>query len=423
MTRSCSRNRVLMVAFHVPPFGSSSGVQRTLRFIQYLPQYGWDPVLLAPNPRVYRERSDDLLNQIPAATPVYRAFALDAAKHLAFRGRYLHWMCFPDRFATWLAGAIPAGMMLIKRYRPAAIWTTYPVATAHVIGYALARLSGLPWVADFRDPMLYEAWPEEPFARRAAAWAERLTVCRCARAVVVTESALQLYRERYANLPSERFTMIANGYDETAFEGIASAGPSVNEPLLLLHAGLLEPVDRDPADLFEAIAALKRNRLISSDSLRVILRASGFDDRYGAQINALQIDDIVSLAPALPYKQALAEMAAASGLILLQGPTCNRQIPAKLYEYMRAGPPIFAITDAAGDTFRLLQSMGVVDIAQFGSRESIATELARFVTAIPNGSAARVPLSTMHRYDRRTLTAELARVFDQCTSARNVPVQ
>src|SRR5437870_1683718 len=82
---------------------------------------------------------------------------------------------------------------------PAAIWTTYPVATAHVIGYALARLSGLPWVADFRDPMLYEAWPEEPFARRAAAWAERLTVCRCARAVVVTESALQLYRERYAN--------------------------------------------------------------------------------------------------------------------------------------------------------------------------------------------------------------------------------
>jgi hypothetical protein len=79
--------RVLMIAYHFPPLAGSSGIQRSLRFVQQLPQFGWQPLVLTAHERAYEHVSDDLLEQIPSGTVVRRAFALDAARHLGWRGR------------------------------------------------------------------------------------------------------------------------------------------------------------------------------------------------------------------------------------------------------------------------------------------------------------------------------------------------
>src|SRR5215470_2462779 len=130
-------NRVLMIAYHFPPLRGSSGIQRTLRFVQYLPERGWQPYVLAPHARAYGAVGDDLMQELPSGLVVERAFALDAARHLAIRGRYLGGLAIPDRYVYWVLGAVPAGLGLIRRYRPKVLWSTYPIATAHLIGYLL----------------------------------------------------------------------------------------------------------------------------------------------------------------------------------------------------------------------------------------------------------------------------------------------
>src|SRR6185437_16439740 len=152
-------HRGLMVAYHFPPLAGSSGIQRTLRFVQQLPEFGWEPVVLTTTIRAYERTSTDLDTEVPGDIVVERAFALDARRQLSIAGRYPAWLARPDRWMTWRFAGVHAGMRLIRRLRPEAIWSTYPIATAHMIGASLARRSGLPWIADFRDPMAQEGYP------------------------------------------------------------------------------------------------------------------------------------------------------------------------------------------------------------------------------------------------------------------------
>jgi len=149
--------RVLMVAFHFPPLAGSSGIQRTLRFVQHLPAFGWQPLVLSAHPRVYEQTSGDLMGEIPDGTIVRRAFALDTARHLSLMGRYAGWMSRPDRWVSWKLGGVIDGIRMIKEYKVDVIWSTYPIATAHIIGAVLHRKSGIPWIADFRDLWIGES--------------------------------------------------------------------------------------------------------------------------------------------------------------------------------------------------------------------------------------------------------------------------
>ena len=102
--------RVLMIAFQFPPFAMSSGVQRTLRFVQHLPAHGWSPIVLSAHPRAYSAVSADLLKEVPPDTVVERAFALDAARHLSIAGRYPGFLARPDRWRSWAAGRRTRGI-------------------------------------------------------------------------------------------------------------------------------------------------------------------------------------------------------------------------------------------------------------------------------------------------------------------------
>lgn len=406
------KRNVLMVAFHFPPFKGSSGIQRTLRFAQYLPDFGWSPLLLVPHPRAYSRCAPESTAEIPANLPVRRAFAMNTAKHLAFRGAYPGWLALPDRFNTWLLGAVPAGLSLIRKHRPKVIWTTYPVATALLIGYVLHKLSGLPWIADFRDPMLYEAWPEDPRQRRANSWVERLTVLNATRVVCVTPSAVELYRARFGKEHGNKVVLIPNGYDERSFAGITRTATGHRGVVKLVHSGLLEPADRDPTALFQALQTLKADGSISAERLQVVLRGSGFDERYRIQLEAFGMTDIVALEPLVSYREALQEMVDADGLLLFQGPTCNRQIPAKAYEYIRAGSPILSISDPAGDTAKLMMRVPQCISAGFGDPDRIAAALKTLLRARQASGSVNGDRAVGAGYERRALTGDLARLLD-----------
>ncbi|PWF47662.1 glycosyltransferase [Massilia glaciei] len=406
--------RVLMIAFHYPPMRGGSGIQRTLTFARGLPRHGWEPLVLSVNPRAYLATGDDQLAE--GGCTVQRSFSLDAGRDLAVRGRYPGLLALPDRWSSWWLSAVPAALRMIRRHRPSAIWSTYPIATAHLVGLSVQRMSGLPWVADQRDPMIEDGYPADPRTRRLHCWIESRAVARGAAVVCTTPGALAACRARFPAAPEARFELIENGYNEDSFAP-APQQARAGAPFTLLHSGLVYPSERDPGALFCALATLRDAGRIAPGTLRVLLRASGHDEVLMPMIARHRLGGIVELGGALPYREALAEMQAADGLLLLQAANCNAQIPAKLYEYLRARRPILALTDAAGDTAGKLRACGIDTIAALDSANAIAPALLLFMRLAGGGAAPVASAAIVAAQSRAARTAELAQLFDRITVA------
>ncbi len=374
-------NAALMVAYHFPPLAGSSGIQRTLRFVQHLPAMGWQPIVLSADERAYERCSMDLLQEIPPGTPVCRAFALDTARHLAVRGRYLSALARPDRWISWRFDGIRQGLRLIKHHHIRVIWSTYPIATAHVIGAALHRRTGLPWVADFRDPMAQEGYPEDPLTWRRFAAIEAEAASHASLLCFTTRSAAATYRARYPSA-SDRIVVLENGYDEPSFaraEAETTDRSALNPGrLTLLHSGIVYPSERDPTKLFQALGTLKADDPGTAAQLLIRFRAAVAEELLRELARQYKVEDLIEILPPVSYAQALAEMLRADALLVMQGANCNEQVPAKVYEYLRAGRPIIALTDPAGDTWGVLDEAGVKAVGRLDDAQAIGCMLTRF---------------------------------------------
>lgn len=401
--------RLLIVAFHFPPLAGSSGIQRTLRFARYLPEFGWEPVILTAHPRAYEQVAEDQLADIPRGIEVVRAPAWDAARHFSLGGRYPGWLARPDRWLSWWAGAVPAGMGMIRRHAPHAIWSTYPVATAHSIGATLRARSGLPWVADFRDPMAQDDYPEDPATWRSFDRVERRAIGAASVATFTTPSALRLYRERYPERAA-RMHLVENGYDEETFADLQARAPLNPGRLTLLHSGIVYPSERDPTRLFTALGRLRRSQPDVFARLVVRFRAPVHEELLRRLANEAGVTDAIEVLPAVAYRDALDEMMAADGLLVLQAANCNAQIPAKLYEYLRTRRPVVALTDPAGDTAVVMREAGIRAIAPLDNAGAIEALLARFVAAPQDGTLPGE--AAIAGASRRGRTAQLAALLD-----------
>ncbi|MBB3193500.1 glycosyltransferase [Roseateles terrae] len=432
--------RVLMISFQFPPMAGTSGVQRALRFAQQLPEEGWTPSVLTVQPSAYERTAADLMDEVPAGMTVRRAFGLDAARQLSVAGRYPGAFARPDRWTSWQWGAVPAGLAMIRRERPDVIWSTYPIPTAHRIAHTLARLSGLPWVADFRDPMAHDGYPADPVLWRSFEAVERRVFARARRMTFTTPGAARLYAQRYPHA-ADRVRVIENGYSEEAFEAAqaqaqaqahtaAAAGGSPpapparaasSAPTILLHSGVVYPDWRSPAGLFQALAAARAAGRLSPVSFQLRLRATAHDD-FVRQLAAQHgVADLVQVLPALPYVEALSEMLTADGLLLLQSRDCNDQIPAKAYEYLRAGRPVLTLADPAGDTAQLMRRAGLPHQAPLEDAAAIHTALDRFLDDWQLPASPRAQAALVRSCSRRARTTELARVLDEAVASAPNP--
>lgn len=411
--------RVLLVAFQYPPMAGSSGIQRALRFSQYLPRFGWEPIVLTVNPRAYEMTSDDQMSQIPGSVHVERAFALDAARHLSIGGRYMKAMARPDRWSSWHWWGVRAGMRLIRDFKPAAIWSTFPIPTAHRIGMNLHRRSGLPWIADFRDVMTEEGYPADRRLARSWGRLESEIIEACSVAVFTTPGAARMYADRYPRKASDRFLLIENGYDEEVFSGVEAMPKCAVEQrssrmIRLVHSGVVYPSERDPTHLFAAMRTLKDSGAIGSENFRLLLRASGHDSHIAALASAAGVSDLIELGAPIPYREALQEMMAADGLVVLQAENCNRQIPAKIYEYLRAGRPVLGL--ASGDTAGALRAAGIDTVARLESTDEIMRLVVRFLDLLRSGHAPIARAESIHGHSRLAKSQELATILDATTS-------
>jgi glycosyltransferase involved in cell wall biosynthesis len=478
-----AQRTVLLIAYHFPPLKGSSGMQRTLRFAQHLPKYGWRPIVLSINPRAYEETAQVAGNEVPADLTVHRAFGFNAATQLALFGRYPKALALPDRWATWRFWAVPKALKIIREEGVDAIWSTFPVSTAHLIGLELAKRTGLPWVAEFRDPMWQHDWPPDPTANRVWLDLEHKIFARADWTVFTAPSAIDLYGERFPHLAAERRVLIENGFDEETFRraeeaqagqsaaiGTPSSAPirataapqqaetratsaassaprqaqmraptaaneaggaasraisptpegtrTASRPITLLHSGIIYRSERDPTQFFAAVASLKKQGRVDAKRLQIVLRASGAESNYTADLQRLDIADIVRLEPAIDYMAALREMLTVDGLLVLQAANCNAQVPAKLYEYLRARRPILALTDPAGDTARTLDKAGTGLIAPLDDVAAIEAALPQFIAQVESNTGRVLTRDAVARYSRAAKTEELARLLERAVQVK-----
>ncbi len=408
------KRTALMLAFYFPPFAQSTGSQRVLSFVRHLPTHNWHPVVLTARERLFTEIDAGSVSLIPPSTEVVRAGGLDVARDLSIGGRYPRWLAIPDRWVAWAVCACWLGLRVVRTRSPDLLWATFPIPSALLVAIGLHRLTKLPLVIDLRDPVVYEHWPVDALSRRVHTWLERMAVFAARKVVVTTPGARRLYLERYPELPSERFCVIANGVDDDAVQfPTAPVRANPEECIKLVHSGLMEMPDRDPSALLGALAAMRARGEIDPAHIQIILRATGRDDAYARQISELALSDFVRVEPRVPHDEAIKEMRSASGLLLFQGEACNRQIPAKAYEYLACRRPIVGLCDPRGDTHDLLaRQWSVPYMADMARSNEIEQVLRTFLNDCRTGTAHVPSQELLAQHGRRQGARELAALFD-----------
>ena len=420
-SREARVKKILMIAFHFPPSVGSSGIQRTLRFVQHLPTLGWEPLVLTAHARAYEDLSEHMLADVPAGTVVHRAMAFDTARHFQIGGRYLGWMARPDRWASWKYFAIQKGLKLIEALKPDVIWSTYPIATAHVIASALHRKTGIPWIADFRDPMAQPGYPSDPRTWRSYLAIEADALAQARFCVFTTPSAARAYQALYPASVS-RIRVVENGYDEESFVSAARTvhcpqrAPAQAGPLVLLHSGIVYPMERDPRHFFVALARLQQEGQLSPIDLRIRFRAAVHETLLRQLAIDHGVQDFIELCPAIPYREALAEMMSVDALLVMQASNCNAQIPAKIYEYLRAGKPILALTDPAGDTAGVVRAAGLDTMVRLDSADDIARLLPVLIQNWRQGQGSLPLASAVQQASRFGRSQGLAALLGQAST-------
>jgi len=410
---------VLMIAYHYPPEGGSSGVLRTLKFSKYLPQHGWTPHVLTLWESLYPAKDEGLLGDVPPEAVVHRTFALNSARHLAIQGRHLALLTVPDRFISWLPFGVARGLRVIRQTGIRVLYSTSPPPTTHLIAVGLKALTGLPWVADFRDPWVEEGFYPLPgtLRYRVETILEQHVIRRADRVTVTTPYLQREFISRYPQLTPDTVQVIYNGYDEMDFQHVQSPGRSAQ--FEILHAGLVTPEFRDPRPLLQAVTSLIADGSLPRHEVRITFLGGDtyvHSQDFGALVKQFGLEDAVSVCGRVSHREALQRQGQAAVLLLLQASDDTRSlIPAKAFEYLRIGRPILALT-LAGATADLLQGMAYCSVVSPTDQDGLRRAVMKLYTLwqqSPNGMRVSRPIQP---YERSHLTVKLAHIFGQLAS-------
>lgn len=399
MNRPHNKN-VLLIAFETPP-ARSAGVQRPFRFAEYLLEMGWNPIILTASSDVY-DRFDHELPVAPElAARIHRAKAWNISKLVSVKGRSPDFLALPDRYWPWCFSATRLGAQLVREHDIGCIWSTYPVMSTHMVARKLVKRFGLPWIADFRDPMQCHYNPHYRAFNGVMRYLERKVIASASKVCTTSTEAAQLYRELYPAEPADKFCTIENGFVPTDLPPASTPGK-----FTLLYSGALYGNGRDVNRIFRALRLLKDRRLLDSSNFVLRFRGSGKPGRFDAELATHGVADLVEFAPPVPFQQALAEMQQCSANMLIQDEIFRYQIPGKLYDYIQSGKPILAVSPERSATARVCSRLP--NCRRAWDDEELAAALADIMQA---GSWSPMSPTAVEEFSRRARTGALAELI------------
>lgn len=399
--------RVLVIAYHFPPLGGG-GVQRTVKHVKYLPAHGFDPIVVTTGSGVYHARDAGLETDVSASLPVLRAPELLWGRRLQrlVQSRGIPCLAsiaaWPDQEAGWIPGAVGLALRAIRAHRPDVIYTTSPPASAHLVGLIASRLTGLPWVADFRDE-----WTANPHGSRPAPLlgalsrrAERLVTRTASRIVVAADSAEILGMLR----GDRRRLTISNGVDEADLPAMRPA-PVADRFRLSFVGSLYRGIDCAP--VLEALRNLSRRGEI--DPGRVEVRLVG-----NVGVANLDSEPVPLMRTGyVNHRRAFEEMCEAQAL-LCYVPSHAKNTPGKIFEYLAADRPVLCVAGEDCLATQLVRELGAGICAHPDDVADIERAVAGMYRRWRNGTLANPPgvrEAVLERFSRRKLAGDLARAL------------
>lgn len=447
-----AQKHLLFITYYFPPAGGP-GVQRVLKFIKYLGDFGWTPVVLVPENPEYQARDESLTKELPKDLIVHRApifepydlyrtftgkkkgVSLDvnvikeAGAKLSPAERFAELIratfFIPDARIGWYWSAVKMGRALLKQYDLKAIYSSSPPYTPALIARRLSKISGLPWIAGFRDPWTgFHNTPDRWFLPRVIDRSLERGVFRDARLVdVAWEGIREDALGKYPDLPAEKFIHIPNGFDSQDYPVTdirARAKHQKSDKFTVTYSGSLYG-PRNPASFLAAVRLLLQSGSMRREDVRL-----RFVGRFGAEIHSML--DAPDVAPMIekieyvPHARAVELLLDSDALLLIVDdvPSVAHIVPGKVYEYLGAMRPLIAIAPPGGAIGDLLrETHGGEAVAQFdveGQARVLRTLYEAWrVDRTPSGYD--MDPAIISRYERREATRQLASLFDRLTRA------
>jgi len=328
------------------------------------------------------------------------------------------WFLVPDTYVGWRPFAERAARAVLLRDPAEAIVTSGPPETNHLVGLTLQRETGLPWLADFRDPWFQlhlhpapTSWHRARHARLESA------VLAHADAVTATTSWLEELLRARAPRPLERLQVIRNGFDAEDFPAPPPPRPP-ESPLRLVHAGMLT-LTRTAAGLLAGLRRIHARHPELRHAFEVELIGAR-ESNNDAAASAADLADVVRLRDYVPHRDAIAAMQQADVLVLIKHVEARFRglIPGKLYEYMGAGRPILALVPDS-EAADLVRDLGWGEVVAPEDADAIATALLRLLEHKRAGRLATAyPMRAREQFERRAQAAALAALLADITATR-----
>ncbi len=417
------KRQVLMISYYWPPAGGP-GVQRILKFAKYLPEFGWEPIILTVNSGEYQAHDNSLNKDIRSDQKVYKTAAfglyslfkliagkneiathqLSSSTEESLFSRLSRWvrlnLILPDGRIGWFPFAVRKGREIIAKNNIDLIFTSGPPHSVHLIGRKLAKQSSLPWVADFRDPWSERFYYEE---NKRSVLADNIELA-MEKSVLNNSTAITAASPGFIDLllakcdNTEKGHVITNGYDQDDFIEITERADS--QLTTILHIGNLSN-SQLPLSLLKVLQEKKDH---SPDKFLLKLIGS-VHPNIQRSVTEYGLDDLVEYGPYLQHDLAVQEMQQADFLLTVVPDTANNTgiIPGKIFEYLKSGTAIILIGPPDCDAANIITAAGSGEVFDYNS----TIELAEYISARLTYEAEGI-----EKYNRVALTDKLSKIFD-----------
>lgn len=429
--------KVLVITYYWPPSGGA-GVQRWLKFVKYLPQFGWEPIVLTVSPedasypvidqtfekevpegiKIIRTSSNEMFrlykkisksDSIPSA-----AFAND--DHNSFPqkvARFIRGNLFiPDPRKGWNRYAVAAASKLLGEEQIECIITSGPPHSTHLIGLKLSKVFSKPWIVDMRDPwtdlFYFRQMYPTLISRLLNLRLENKVLSTAFRVITVGPSLKERFLHKH-NLNKEKVRVVYNGFDEDDFQNLPQ---SSTDSFTITYVGTLS----DQYNIKTLIQVLHKNLgKYTSLKLQFVGSVSAGQRKELECIPAENLEFI----PHVNHRKAI-EYMASSNLLLLVIPehsTAKAILTGKLYEYLATGNPILGIGPTDGDSASILSDTSHGVMIDYRDEEGMEEVLQNYMDARKNQDQSEKNEKYLD-YSRRTLTHKLVEILDE-TLERN----